>query len=197
MSDDPSTADLMTSAATGSKQAWDALVDRYAPLVWSICHTYRLGDAEADQVGKAVWTQLASQLGTIAGDAELASWLAASTVRECGAREPATAGPAVDPGAAEQELRAAAAQNAARNVAQNMAQNMARNMALREALSRLPRCHQQLITMLAADPPVPDSQISAVLGIPVDSIGPTRRRCLDQLRRDPAVAQMVRSRPVQ
>jgi DNA-directed RNA polymerase specialized sigma24 family protein len=193
MSDDSSTADLVTSAATGRKQAWDALVDRYAPLVWSICRRYRLADAEAGQVGQAVWTQLASQLGTIVGGAELAGWLAASTVRECSAGEPRTAGPTLDAGTldagtAERELRAAA---------QNAAQESAQESALREALSRLPRCHQQLITMLAEDPPVPDSQISAVLGIPVDSIGPTRRRCLDQLRRDPAVAQMAWVRPVQ
>jgi DNA-directed RNA polymerase specialized sigma24 family protein len=175
VSDDPLTADLMISAATGSKQAWDALVDRYAPLVWSICRRYRLGDAEADQVGKAVWTQLAGQLDTIVGGAELAGWLADRTVRECGTREPA----------------------AAQESARQSAREWARESALRVALSRLPPGHQQLITMLAADPPVPDSQISAALGIPVDSIGPTRRRCLDQVRRDLAVAQMARVRPDQ
>jgi DNA-directed RNA polymerase specialized sigma24 family protein len=177
MNDESSTADLMTSATTGSKQAWDALVDRYAPLVWSICRRYRLGDTETGLVGWAVWTQLASQLGTIAGPAELAGWLAATVIRECGAGESRTAGPVPGAQTAEAELRAAA-----------------RDAALREALSRLPACHQQLITMLAADPAVTDSQISAVLGIPADHIGPTRRRCLDQLRRDPAVAQMARSR---
>jgi DNA-directed RNA polymerase specialized sigma24 family protein len=179
MSDDPSTADLVTSAAAGSKQAWDALVDRHAPLVWSICRRYRLGDAEAGQVGQAVWTQLASQLGTIAGGAQLTGWLVARTVQECDARGPRTAGQAPDAEPADQELRAA------------------QDAALGAAFSRLPRCHQQLITMLTADPPVPHSQISAILGIPADSIEPTLRHCLDQVRRDPAVAQMVRSRAVQ
>ena len=35
---------------------------------------------------------------------------------------------------------------------------------------------------------MPYAEISARLGIPVGSIGPTRRRCLDKLRRHPAIA---------
>jgi DNA-directed RNA polymerase specialized sigma24 family protein len=38
---------------------------------------------------------------------------------------------------------------------------------------------------------VPYTQISAMLGIPVGSIGPTRRRCLEALRRHPAVAALM------
>jgi DNA-directed RNA polymerase specialized sigma24 family protein len=38
---------------------------------------------------------------------------------------------------------------------------------------------------------VPYAEISARLGIPVSSIGPTRRRCLDQLRRHPAIAALI------
>ena len=36
MRDDPVVTDLMTRARNGDKQAWDALVERYAPLMWSI-----------------------------------------------------------------------------------------------------------------------------------------------------------------
>jgi len=45
--------------------------------------------------------------------------------------------------------------------------------------------------MLAADPPLPYIEISARLGIPVGSIGPTRRRYLDRMRRHPAVAALI------
>jgi hypothetical protein len=34
--DDPVVTDLVTRARNGDKQAWDALVERYAPLIWSI-----------------------------------------------------------------------------------------------------------------------------------------------------------------
>jgi hypothetical protein len=39
--------DLVACAGNGEKQAWDALVERYSPLIWSICRRHRLGDADA------------------------------------------------------------------------------------------------------------------------------------------------------
>jgi len=45
--------------------------------------------------------------------------------------------------------------------------------------------------LLIADPPVPYAEISAKLGIPVGSIGPNRRRCLDKLHGDPALAALI------
>jgi DNA-directed RNA polymerase specialized sigma24 family protein len=45
--------------------------------------------------------------------------------------------------------------------------------------------------LLTADPPVSYAEISARLGIPVGSIGPIRCRCLDKLRRHPAITALV------
>jgi hypothetical protein len=50
---------------------------------------------------------------------------------------------------------------------------------------------QRLIALLMADPPLPYTEISARLGVPVGSIGPSRRRCLDKLRRHPALAALI------
>ena len=33
----PPVAGLVAGARNGDRQAWDALVARYAPLIWSIC----------------------------------------------------------------------------------------------------------------------------------------------------------------
>jgi DNA-directed RNA polymerase specialized sigma24 family protein len=66
-----------------------------------------------------------------------------------------------------------------------------RHAALREAFARLPPCCQQLITLLIQDPPLPYATISARLNIPIGSIGPNRSRCLDRLRRDPAIAALI------
>jgi DNA-directed RNA polymerase specialized sigma24 family protein len=66
-----------------------------------------------------------------------------------------------------------------------------RHAALREALVALPPSGQRLIGLLLEDPPVPYAEISAQLGIPIGSIGPTRRRCLEKLRRYPAVAALI------
>ena len=63
--------------------------------------------------------------------------------------------------------------------------------ALREAFTHLPPDARQLIALLIQDPPVPYAEISARLGIPVGSIGPNRGRCLDKLRRYPAIAALI------
>jgi DNA-directed RNA polymerase specialized sigma24 family protein len=66
-----------------------------------------------------------------------------------------------------------------------------RNAALREAFTHLPSGCQQLIAMLVEDPTVPDAEIGARLGIPARGAGPERARCLEQLRRYPAVAALM------
>ena len=62
---DPVVTDLVTRARNGDRQAWDALVERYAPLIWSICRRHRLGDADTGDVGQSVWLKLAGQLTEI------------------------------------------------------------------------------------------------------------------------------------
>jgi DNA-directed RNA polymerase specialized sigma24 family protein len=66
-----------------------------------------------------------------------------------------------------------------------------RHAALRDAFAHLTPCCQQLLAILTADPPVPYAEISARLGIAVGSIGPNRGRCLDKLRRHPAIAALI------
>jgi DNA-directed RNA polymerase specialized sigma24 family protein len=170
MSTDQPVTDLVTLARNGDKQAWDALVERYAPLIWSICRRHRLDGADAGDVGQSVWLLLVDHLGNLRDPAALPG------------RGPLTAGHAPDwetlpceqATTADQELLTAE-----------------RHAALRQALLELSPDCQQLIALLTADPPEPYAQISARLGIPVGSIGPTRRRCLDKLRRHPAIAALV------
>ena len=70
-----------------------------------------------------------------------------------------------------------------------------RHAALREAFTDLPSRCQRLTGMLTEDPPVPYAKISAELGIPIGSIGPTRSRCLDMLRRHPAITALTHAGP--
>jgi RNA polymerase sigma factor (sigma-70 family) len=185
--DDSPVAALVARARDGDKDAWDAIVDRYAPLIWSICRRYRLDRADADDVGQSVWLRLVDQLGRLREPEALPGWLATTTRRECGrlltgSRRREALGSALDPAdipdlgpsAAEEEVLAAE-----------------RHAALREAFAGLPPHCQELIGLLITDPPVPYAEISAKLGIPVGSIGPNRARCLGRLRRHPAVAALI------
>jgi DNA-directed RNA polymerase specialized sigma24 family protein len=82
--DEPVVIDLVARARGGDKRAWDALVERYAPLIWSICRQYRLGRADADDVGQNFWLRLVDHLDQIRDPAALPGWLATTTRRECG-----------------------------------------------------------------------------------------------------------------
>src|SRR5436853_6151726 len=69
-------ATLVMRARNGDELAWDALVERYAPLIWSLCRRYRLDGADANDVGQNVWLQLVNQLRNIRDPAALPGWLA-------------------------------------------------------------------------------------------------------------------------
>jgi RNA polymerase sigma factor (sigma-70 family) len=181
----PQVAVLVSRAAEGDEQAWDALVERYAPLIWSICRKYGLNRADAEDVGQQVWLRLVDQLGSLRNPAALPGWVATTTRRECdrvltarGSKRPDTkladSSQPADDMATDEEILAAE-----------------RTTALRAALAELPRGCQELIALLIQDPPVPYAEISARLGIPVSSIGPRRRRCLDKIQRHPAIAALV------
>ena len=79
-----SVTDLVTRAKNGEQQAWDALVERYAPLIWSICRHYRLEAADTEDVGQVVWLKLVTHLDHLREAAALPGWLATTTRRECG-----------------------------------------------------------------------------------------------------------------
>lgn len=182
----PRVTDLVTRAAHGDKRAWDELVERYSPLIWSICRRHALG-ADAEDVGQIVWLQLLDQLGNLRDPAALPGWIATTTRRECyrvlrAGRRSETAGLVLDleniPDAQAAEIEHELLQ-------------AERNAALREAFSDLPPACQRLIGLLIADPPMPYAEISATLGIRIGSIGPTRRRCLERIRRHPAIAGLI------
>jgi RNA polymerase sigma factor (sigma-70 family) len=187
MRDDQLVSDLVMRATTGDKQAWDALVERYAPLVWSICCRYRLGAAEAQDAGQSVWLRLVEQLGNLRDPDALPRWLATATRLECARVVRAAYG-------AEAAVLALDAENIFDDDAEIAEQQLLaaeRHVALRQAFTSLPPRCQQLITLLIHDPPVSSAQIGATLGVSAGSIGSMRSNCLHQLRSAPAVAALI------
>ena len=185
MCDNPVVA-LSMRARDGYERAWAALVERYAPLIWSLCRRYRLDTTDTADVGQNVWLLLVNQLGKIRDPAALPGWLVTTTQRECGR----VLGRAQRKGA----RRVLDAENIPDGETQTIEQGLLaaeRHAALREAFTHLPPRDQQLITLLIEDPPVPYAEISTRLGIAVGSIGPNRRRCLDKLRHHPAIAALI------
>lgn len=184
MRNDPLVIALVARAAAGDQGAWNQIVERYTPLVWSICVRYRLTRDDIDDVGQSVWLLLVENIGSIREPAALPGWLAKTTQREClrslrAAQRYDHAGLPPedqlpdDSGAVmiEQEILAAE-----------------RDAALRAAFAELPRPCRELLSLLMSDQLNRYEDISAMLGMPVGSIGPRRARCLDRLRRSPHLA---------
>src|SRR6202043_737505 len=65
------------------QDAWHELVDRYAPLVYTICTRYRLSNHDIEDVGQNVWLLLVDQLGKLREPAASPGWLAPTPARGC------------------------------------------------------------------------------------------------------------------
>ena len=177
----------MVRARGGDERARAALVERYVPLIWSLCRRYRLDTTDTADVGQNVWLLLVNQLGKIRDPAALPGWLATTTRREC----QRVLNKAQAPHAARHEPDAENIPDGEAETIERVLLAAVRHAALREAFTHLSPRDQQLIALLTEDPPVPYAQISTRLGIPVSSIGPNRRRCLDKLRHQPAIAALI------
>jgi RNA polymerase sigma factor (sigma-70 family) len=185
--DDSVLTDLVARARRGDTQAWNALVARHTPLITSICRRHRLGQADAEDVSQSVWLRVVAQLDNIREPAALPGWIATTTRRECGRVARAARGPY----AVTYALDAENMPDERAEVAGQELLAAERRAAVREAFTDLPGAWQQLVTQLTMDPPPPYAEVSARLGIPVGSIGPTRSRCLDRMRRYPAIAALI------
>ncbi len=158
-------------------------MERYGPLVWSICARFQLSNHDREDVGQNVWLLLVEQLGKLREPAALPGWLATTTHREClrvvtAARKSERLGTGLDD----------ALQFVDNTIIDEEILMAERNAALRAAFAELtPKC-QRLLTMLTSDPPSSYAEISATLEVPVGSIGPQRARCLERLRKSSALA---------
>jgi RNA polymerase sigma factor (sigma-70 family) len=182
--DDPSVVDLVTHAREGDPDAWDRIVERYAPLMWAVCRRFGLTGADAEDVGACVWLRLVEALNTIREPAALPGWLATTTRRECMylLRNRNRQVPVEDNERLVDETDAAA---------DEWLLTQERHVALRDAFGGLSERCQQLLSMLFADPPTPYAKVSTAMGMAVGAIGPSRQRCLEKLRESPVLATLL------
>lgn len=177
--DDPSSAELVERAALGDEASWNLITERFNNLLWSIARSYRLDTADAADVVQTTWLRLVENLGRIREPERLAGWLATTARNECLnlvrrlGRESVvwdpdlpveTADdflPPLDTGLLEEE----------------------RDVHLWRSFEQLSAQCQALLRVLIATEPVTYAQVAETFGMPVGSIGPTRMRCLDRLRK--------------
>ncbi len=167
---------LVSDARRGDQCAWNALVSRYAGMVWGIARAHRLNDADAADVSQATWLKLFRSLAGVKEPAAIGGWLATTARREslrCLQRPGRT-----EPWPEEYEV----ADDDAPGVDAGLLASERDRLVLR-ALEQLPERDRTLLRMLAADPAPGYEEIGAALDMPIGSIGPTRARALERLRR--------------
>jgi RNA polymerase sigma factor (sigma-70 family) len=173
---------LVSRCLERDQRAWSALIDRYAGLVYAIARGHRLSAEACDDVAQTVFANLARSLGQVREPAALAAWLSSATRRECWKvvrtrqRERAK----LQGLAGERGLDASGEQS--HEMDGQAVEGVERAHALAMAMKELGERCRELLRALFGSTSEPDyAQISANLGLPIGSIGPTRQRCLAKL----------------
>jgi RNA polymerase sigma factor (sigma-70 family) len=184
--DDPLTA-LVAGALDGHGAAWNAIVTRLERVVWKSVNMMTTDREVRDDAFAATWLRLAERLDGIREPEKLPGWLATTAANEVRQivrhrhrqdislneswATPNGAGDLVDTLVGDEG-----------NHSDGLVADE-RRRHVRAAFGRLDEVCREIITVLVlAEPPIPYDEASDVLGRPIGSLGPSRRRCLDKLR---------------
>ena len=173
-------AGLVSRAIDGDPAAWNAIVDRFGGRVWAICRAHRLSTADSSDVFQQTWLRVLEHLDSLRDPARLGAWIGTTCRHEALAaiRRAKRSQPVGDPDLLERTAGQAGEPDAAILIAD-------RDAELWTAFGRLSRRCQDVLRVLVVDVPEgrPSYELAAAsLGIPIGSLGPTRGRCLTQLR---------------
>ena len=169
-------ADLVRRAADGEQPAWDALVDRFTPLLWSVGRAHRLDREAAADVVQMTWLRLLENLGRIRTPEALPGWLATTARHEClavlrrsGRELPGWEVDVDVPDTVSDDVDALLLADE-------------RNTTLWRCFNGLTERCRRLLRVVVTVEKASYAEVAEALGLPVGSIGPTRMRCLDRLR---------------
>lgn len=168
--------ELLRAAAAGDQVAWKQIVDRFTGLVWATARAHRLSRDDAADVAQTTWLRLVENLGRIREPERLGAWLATTARHESlrvikrGGREQPSDAPDLFELPSDDEIA-------------DVVVGRERDAALWRAFAVLSDKCQQLLRMLASAEEPSYEEIGSALKMRVGSIGPTRMRCLDTLRR--------------
>jgi RNA polymerase sigma factor (sigma-70 family) len=173
---------LVRAAADGDESAWAELVERYSGLVWSVARAHRLATADAEEVFQTTWLRLTEHVARLKEPERVAAWLATTARNESlkAIRAAKRSAPTDDLDALDHGDDATPERHLLESEA--AADDARLRGRLWSAFQQLPDRCRDLLRVLIATPPLSYAEISATFGIAIGSIGPTRGRCLRQLR---------------
>jgi len=168
--------DLIRACRSGDTRAWERLLDKYERLVFAISLNYGLTTDEAADITQITFTILLQNLDTLPDDIRLSPWLATVARRHAWrllARKRREAFNTDEDLAGNETLGGILDNRERWELAE----------WLNQGLSLLDERVRQLLLALYFDAEQPSyTQIADHLKMPIGSIGPTRARCLEQMR---------------
>ena len=162
--------DLIESCLRGEQPAWTELISRYERLIYSVARKLCPQPDDCADVFQRVCLDLYQNLKQLRDARTLPAWLITVTRRRSyafirGKRDDIS----IEDYLAESDPQV---------------ETVEAEFLLERAVSELPERCESLIRLLYFDTAEPTyAEVSQRLGIPVASIGPTRARCLEKLRK--------------
>lgn len=167
-------APLVAACLAGDERGWEALLQKYKRLIYSVIVKYRLSEDDAADVFQAVCLDMYTQLDQLREVKALRGWLMRITANKCYHSKRRQAAKKED------ELEEAAGE--AFQVLPEWAAELERAQVVREAMARIsPRCQELVRLLFFEEPPRPYDEIAGQLGLALGSIGFIRGRCLKKM----------------
>lgn len=176
---DTDLARLVRRCIAGDSAAWDALVERFAGLVYSVARRAGLSNDDAEDVAQTTFLTLYRSLDRIENPDALAGWLSVTAARES-FRTKRNSQKYVSLGNEDRTLDdVLAAEDTAADQIADLSISVDK---VTTALTQLRQKCRELLSALYLEDQPSYQDISQRLGIPIGSIGPTRARCIESLR---------------
>jgi RNA polymerase sigma factor (sigma-70 family) len=162
--------ELIGRCLAGDQDAWKILILRYQRLVYSVARTLCPHPEDVSDVFQQVWLELYQHLSDLRHVEALPAWLITVTRRRAYAlMESGHESELLDPDTPDLSTRLNAIEN---------------EHAVERALAQLPERCRRLIDLLYFRVDEPGYVgIAKEMDMPVSSVGPTRARCLEKLRK--------------
>ncbi|HKA20745.1 MAG TPA: sigma-70 family RNA polymerase sigma factor [Blastocatellia bacterium] len=175
---------LVVACLEGDHAAWEALIRRYQRLIYSIPIKARLSQEDAADIFQSVCLKLYEKLNTIRDGERVSSWLITTTSRECWRISARNRREAIPSGSDDENGSNFIEIPATGLLADEEREVLERQHQLRHAVEALPdRCRELISMLFYHENELSYVDIAGRMKMPVPSIGPTRARCLEKLRK--------------
>jgi RNA polymerase sigma factor (sigma-70 family) len=169
---------LVKECLSGNEEAWSLLIEKYKALIYSIPVKYRLPPHEAAEIFQATCVELLKRLPELREPRALPKWLMQVAHHQCyrwKRQQQRVVSRDGDADLPEPETPA---------IAETLVQQTQEEQMLRDAMASLsPQCRRLVELLFYETPARPYSEVAAELGLAVGSIGFTRQKCMDRLRK--------------